>query len=270
MRYAEHDDRELVELAKVGWQPAFAVLVHRHAAELLAAHAKARDPQAATVKALSRAMRRLDRYEGAGSFASWVMASKRRTVPAEVPPREPAEIDALWDELRLRWPDGRRPRRVPVFVKGLAVAVAAIALGIAVPVALIRTPAPADGARELRAQRIEEESVDAEPDDLDEPEPIVTFEFPDIVLETPAAPPPSPPTTTPTTPPPTTPDPSPSPPPTEPTDDAGEPTEPTDDGADDGNGDGGEPVEPTDDGDDDGGGGEDDAAGNDVPDQPQP
>lgn len=72
MRYGERSDTELVLLAREGWSPAFATLLHRHAATVLAARDHPRDPEAVLTATYVRAMRRLRRFDEREAVAVWL------------------------------------------------------------------------------------------------------------------------------------------------------------------------------------------------------
>lgn len=211
MRYEERDDGELIELAQAGWAPAFAVLIHRHGPALLTAFADDPDPLDRVEDVLVRAMRQLPDRDPEEPVAPWLFALAGRPEPADVPPVEADELDQLWREVAVLWPDGRHARRRrprPVLWTAVSV-LGAVALGVAVPTIVLGIPAAPDHEPppSVRAQPLEEEEPEpAEPEDLPE------FEFPDLgdtqappTIETPADPvgPPSAPTgpaTTPTVP----------------------------------------------------------------------
>jgi hypothetical protein len=200
MRYDERDDGELVELARSGWSPAFAVLVHRHAPALLAAFADDPDPFERVTDVFIRAMRELPDHDPSAPVAAWLFALAGRRPPDHVPSVPEEALDPIWRELSLRWPDGRHihRRRRPV-VRRLAVIAGALALGVLVPLVVLGLPAtPDDDAIEsVRAQPLEEE-----PTEEPEPEDVPDFEFPDVTAgavegptetsdDEPSAPPPS-------------------------------------------------------------------------------
>lgn len=194
MRYDEREDGELVELAAAGWAPAFAVLVHRHAPLVLAAHAGTDDPVARAVATFTEAMRGLGDRDPGAAVAPWLLQLAGRTRPTRIPPVDPGVIDTLWAELQPRWPDGRIHHRWPAAATRLAVIVAAIGVGVAVPVAVLSTPAAEEQVLELRAEPLDEGP--AEETELDEPEeplePLPSFEFPDVAPDPAPAPEPQP------------------------------------------------------------------------------
>lgn len=134
------DDGELVERAAQGEVGAFAVLVHRHAAEL---HARAGDMDAVR-RAFQRAMRRLDRADTA-DVVSWLAGLLPRAhrggdaSPGGAPLLPDREIDALWAELAPRWPRGRRPLRFPRWVRRVALVLFLLALAVTVPYLVLIT-----------------------------------------------------------------------------------------------------------------------------------
>jgi hypothetical protein len=187
MRYEERDDSELVELAQAGWSPAFAVLVHRHAPVLLDAFSDQEDPSARTFDVFVRAMRRLPKLDPALPFRSWLFTLAKRPEPVTNPEPAGETVDRLWCDLSPRWPDGKRPRRRHPILRGAAIAVGAVALGVGVPAIVLGLPDAAEEPPEsVRAQPLEEVPSE-EPEPVDLPD----FEFPDV-----AEPPPTPPAPT--------------------------------------------------------------------------
>lgn len=210
MRYDEREDRELVELAKDGWAPAFAVLVHRHAPRVLAASSGGRDPYDATLATFTDAMRRLPDRDSGSAFGPWVLSLSGQLAPDRVPAVDAAVLDRLWADLHVRWPDGRAPRRWPTVVRRVGILVAAVAVGIAVPIAVLSAPASDDPeVIELRAQPMPAEArpdpPEVEDEGLEAIEELPSFEFPDVEPE------PEPPPSSGTDPGPTDPTPAPSP-----------------------------------------------------------
>lgn len=177
MRYDERDDGELLELARSGWAPAFAVLVHRHAPALLAAFADDPDPFERVTDVFLRAMRELPDHAPTGPVATWLFALAGRRPPEHVPPVAEEALDPIWRELSLRWPDGRNVhRRSRPVVRRLAVIAGALAVGVLVPLVVLGLPAaPDDDIESVRAQPLEDEPAE-EP----EPEDVPSFEFPDV------------------------------------------------------------------------------------------
>jgi hypothetical protein len=181
MRYEERDDDELAELAQAGWSPAFAVLVHRHGPALLAAFADRPDPVESTFEVFVRAMRRLGKRDPSVPVRTWLFQLARREEPADVPPPVDASLDHLWRDLAERWPDGRRPRRRHPIVRGIAIAVGAVALGVGVPTVVLGLPDAAEEPPEsVRAEPLEDVPTE-EPEPVDLPD----FEFPDVAEEPP-------------------------------------------------------------------------------------
>lgn len=171
MRLEDRSDTELVELARAGWAPAFAVLFHRHAALV---HGAAQD-RAAPVEAVEhvfvRAMRDLRSEGPGGDVGEWLAGLAGASAPSAVE-LPPAERDAVWRRLHERWPDGRRHRhRVPW--RGVGLVAALVVLAAAVPAVLLlgltgglagddesRVPEEA----ELRATPVPEDGEPAEPE----------------------------------------------------------------------------------------------------------
>lgn len=146
---ADHD-QALLARARAGEAPAFAILVHRHAAVLHAAASagedlKDRDGALATVqRTFVRAMRRLDRADPT-DVGGWLRQVQGTPLePADIehaPPLTTTELDELWRELSPRWPRGRRPWHVPRWIGKVAVVLVLLALAVAVPYALLVTAA---------------------------------------------------------------------------------------------------------------------------------
>jgi len=144
MSDTERDDEELLARAREGDAPAFAVLVHRHAATLRAAAAATSGAAAvATVRrTFLRAMRRLDRADPA-DVEGWLLRLQGTPLDEEAAARAAplanAELDELWRELAPCWPRGRRRRRLPRWVAQVSLVLVLLALAVAVPYALLVT-----------------------------------------------------------------------------------------------------------------------------------
>ena len=177
MSDADPHDEELLARARAGDAPAFAVLVHRHAATLHAAAvassraasgassgaadapsdtasstADAADPTGdpgdgaaalATVRrTFLRAMRRLDRADPA-DVEGWLLEVQGTPLDedaaARAAPLASAELDELWRQLAPCWPRGRRRRRLPRWVPRVALVLGLLVLAVAVPYALLVT-----------------------------------------------------------------------------------------------------------------------------------
>lgn len=177
MRYDERDDGELLELARSGWAPAFAVLVHRHAPALLATFADDPDPFERVTDVFLRAMRELPDHDPPGPVATWLFALAGRRPPEHVPAVAEEALDPIWRELSIRWPDGRHVHRRRPLVRRLAVIAGALAVGVLVPLVVLGLPAAPDDddIESVRAQPLEEE-----PAEDPEPEDVPSFEFPDV------------------------------------------------------------------------------------------
>jgi hypothetical protein len=219
LRFGDRSDEELMELARAGWAPAFAVLVHRHAPLVHAAVQPTPDPRGAIVGVFSEAMRQLDQRDASAGVAPWLTQLAGGGPVGDPRPLPPEELDDIWIELNERWPDGHRPapalpwRRVGVLVA--LVAVAAI-----VPSVLLGTDHEPNGEDllELRAIPVEDERSQ-------QPQVEPEFETPDFTFpEGPEAD--EPPAPEPEPAPDATPEPAPAPEPTAPTQQApGEATE---------------------------------------------
>lgn len=244
MQQFARPDAELMELAQAGWGPAFAVLVHRYGPMVLAACEDAKDPWQATLDVFARALRKLPQQDPDGDISAWLLGIARRPAPDHVPTADPEDLDALWLELDARWPDGRLPRRTPAVLKGVAVVVALIAVGILVPAAVFASgngpTIPDTELDPIRAFPIEAEEDPEEDQEPEDEEPLPDFELPEVSTGPSAPPattspepaPEAPPTPTPSP----TPGPTPEPPSTEPAPDTS-PVEPEADDQDVGDGD---------------------------------
>lgn len=188
MRYGERSDDELVILSRQGWAPAFATLLHRHGDDVLAAVAHRRHPSKAVTSTFLRAMRRLDDRHRDGSVDRWLLRLStgrwRRRRPSR--PSEPARLsdadrDDIWNELRVRWPRGRRRRRVPPVLIWLATLLAVVVVSAGVPLLLLGdtngTPEADQHVRAVTVDRPDPPSM--EPDVIEEPPgPLPEYEFP--------------------------------------------------------------------------------------------
>lgn len=219
MDHSDLDDRALLTLAKDGSAPAFAVLVHRHLPVVDAVLGTRADRDRARVKVFVNAMRRLDqatdpfevwidriareairgprgsadadddRAPAARSTAARAVhtSGTRADDPADAPAdddaadvADAAARDRLWRELARRWPNGRRPLRVPSLVTWLATLIMTIGLSAAVPWITLGQFDAKDAIPALRAFPIDSQGSPATPDQTseEEPEPLPTYEFP--------------------------------------------------------------------------------------------
>lgn len=195
MQHSDGSDAELVERARAGSAPAFAVLLHRHAPTVRTVVADDRDPTGAVVGTFVTAMRRLPKHPPDADPRAWLLelaaAEVRTPHPiGDLPPPEldQEELDEIWAELDLRWPDGRAPRSLPRWVSWSALVLALAALAVLMPYAVLTLGANGnDGPTELASlvarpfdEQIEEGALDEElEEDLEPP----TFEFPDMQAE---------------------------------------------------------------------------------------
>lgn len=202
MRFDDRSDAELVELARAGWAPAFAVLLHRHAAGVHGAVTSAGDPVRSVEQVFARAMRRLRDQDPGAEVGAWLrsLAGDAHAAPR---PLAADQLDAIWHRLEARWPDGHRRRRgVPW--RGLGLVAGLVLLAAVVPALLLlaidgpEPELPEDA--ELRATPLPEDDapeVDVEADlpDFSFPSagsPTTETAPPEISAEEPAAPEPEP------------------------------------------------------------------------------
>lgn len=189
MRYGERSDDELITLARQGWAPAFATLLHRHGDEVLAAVDNRRRPVPAVTTTFLRAMRRLDERHPVEPVDRWLVRLStgprwRRRRPAEPDERRQlsdTDRDLIWSELRARWPRGRRRRRVPPVLIWLATLVAVAAVSAGVPLLVLGdVNGPPEADQHVRAVTIDRPDAPApEPELIEEPpEPLPEYEFP--------------------------------------------------------------------------------------------
>lgn len=189
MLYGERSDDELVTLARQGWAPAFATLLHRHGDEVLAAVSHRRQPIEAVTTTYLRAMRRLDDRHRFEPVDHWlVRLSTGRRWRRRRPGHHPAhpglsdvDRDHIWNELRVRWPRGRRRRRVPPALIWLATLVAVVAVSAGVPLLVIGTThGPPEADQRVQAVTVDRpDAPPAEPEIIEAPPgPLPEYEFP--------------------------------------------------------------------------------------------
>lgn len=192
MRFGDRSDAELIELAKAGWAPAFAVLVHRYAPLVHAARADAADPTGAVTQVFVQAMRELADRDPGAPVAPWLLglAGARATPPTPTALTDD-ELDAIWGELDRRWPDGRPPARPLPWRRAAAVVGLAVLAGLVPAIVLgVDGNGGVEEPTELRAVPLPDERtevVEEEPED-DAPE----FSFPTTPEEQEPAPEPEP------------------------------------------------------------------------------
>lgn len=139
MEHAARSDAELVELAQDGSAPAFAVLLHRHGAAVREVVTDEADPTGAVVATYLTAMRHLGQRTPTTPVRPWLLElatdEARHPRPAsDAPPALDAdELDGIWAELDVRWPDGRTPRTVPAWLGWSALVVVLASLAVLVP-----------------------------------------------------------------------------------------------------------------------------------------
>ena len=177
------EDAELLARAQQGEVGAFAALVHRYAPLL---QARTEGDQDAVRRAFQRAMRRLDDAE-VDDLAGWLLSLLPRAhrgggaaapdqiegdatdqgsdTAADVPPLPAREIDALWAELAVRWPRGRRPLRLPRWIGQVALVLMLMVLAVLIPIAVLTT-AGGEDPEPATVGEVEGVPVDDDPFDL--------------------------------------------------------------------------------------------------------
>jgi hypothetical protein len=200
VQQAEGSDPELLEWARAGSAPAFAVLLHRHGSAVRAVVASDPDPTGAVVGTFVHAMRRLKDQPVGTDPGPWLLelAAKEVRDPrapgdGSSPELDDDERDEIWAELDLRWPAGRVPRSVPRWVGPSALVLALGALAVLVPYGVLALGANGsdvpDELANIVARPYEEQigpqPVDEELEENLEPPP---FEFPDAQPEPDRAP----------------------------------------------------------------------------------
>lgn len=146
MDHSDRSDAELIRRAQNGEQRAFAVLLHRHGPAVRATVQTDRDPAGATIATFVSAMRALTRQPPDQPAGPWLVeiAQKHTRRPDldqadDPPPIDPDELDEIWAELDLRWPNGRVPRSIPRWVGWAAMVVVLVALAVLIPYLALTT-----------------------------------------------------------------------------------------------------------------------------------
>jgi hypothetical protein len=195
VEHEHRSDAELIALAQTGWAPAFAVLLHRHGPSVHAVFADDADPLGGVIDTYVAAMRELHHGIPSGPIEAWLLdlaVSERGSQPLDPRggrrrsvPLADEQLDEVWAELDLRWPDGRIPHHVPHWVGWTALVAALVGLGILVPYAVLTAGGSVEQPlEELQAYPVEApvEEVDVEEPEGDELDgfdlPAVTF--PDV------------------------------------------------------------------------------------------
>lgn len=194
MQHSDDSDTELLERARAGSAPAFAVLLYRHGPAVRAVVADHADPLRAMVGTFARAMRELpEPTEGAPRDRLIELAGAevdRPRPPEPAVPLGPDELDAIWVELDQRWPDGKVPWSLPRWVGWSASIVVLAAMAVLVPHAVLTFGANGDeGPNEMAhlVARPFEGELDAAPpaEELEENLEPPPFEFPGVPPEPP-------------------------------------------------------------------------------------
>lgn len=140
MPFAQHDDTDLLRLARGGSQPAFAVLLRRHAHRVAARSAGGLEGDDAVVAVFRALMRALDQVpvgtDGRADVGAAVDALADRLVGTDAAGHvslSDERMDRIWARLAVLWPNGRPRRRVPSAVPRAAFVAFLVALGFALP-----------------------------------------------------------------------------------------------------------------------------------------
>jgi hypothetical protein len=172
----QRSDAELVELAKAGWSPAFAVLVHRHAPVVHTALADEDDPLSATTAVFVHAMRELRQRDAAAPIGPWLLELIDRPPPTVPATMGTDDLDAMWHELHRRWPDGERPATTWPW-RRLALVAGLVVVAAAVPAVVLGVDSAPEADLELRAVPVTDQTTTAELEEEPE-ESLPSFSFP--------------------------------------------------------------------------------------------
>ncbi len=192
MQHSERPDAELLERARAGSAPAFAVLLHRHGPAVRAVVADDPDATGAVIATFVRAMRQLPGSADGDPRRQLIELARTEVdhprAPEPTVALDPDELDGIWAELDLRWPNGRVPRHLPRWVGWSASILALAALAVTVPYAVLALGAGGDdGPDELESlvARPFTEQADEPPaiEELEENREPPPFEFPDLRSE---------------------------------------------------------------------------------------
>lgn len=183
-------DDELLVAARAGDASAFAVLLRRHASRF-ADLAATPDGDRALVRLGVRAMRELPRLAPGRRAEEWLdaLAAAERERHGTADPSEllstsaasdPRDwLDRWWSELSVRWPTGRRPRRLPGWARATLAAAILVAAGIVGTTALLaERPAPPLVAQ-VQAYAEPARGDDFAPEDDPDADELPVFELPD-------------------------------------------------------------------------------------------
>lgn len=161
MDHSDRSDAELVQRAQNGEQRAFAMLLHRHGPAVRATVHADRDPAGATIATFVTAMRALHKQPSDAPVRPWLrtLAQKHTRRPdleqaADPPPIDPDELDEIWAEVDLRWPNGRVPRSIPRWVGWAATLVVLVSLAVLIPYLALTVGGSDDGQSTVREELV--------------------------------------------------------------------------------------------------------------------
>ena len=193
-------DDQLLDAARAGDASAFAVLLRRHAADF-ADLAAAPEGERALVRLGVRAMRELPHLVSGRRADEWLrsLAAAERQRHGTADPSEPLGtatadprdwLDRWWSELSVRWPTGRRPRRLPGWARATLAAAILVVAGIVGTTALLAERPPPPLVAQLQAYAEPARGDDFAPEDDPDADELPVFELPDDepVPPTPPAP----------------------------------------------------------------------------------
>lgn len=149
------DDAEVDDLA--GWL--LSLLPRAHRSDDAAAPGQAAPPAAGDTT--DQGAIPADATGGGGTTDT----PRSRATAADVPPLPAREIDALWAELAVRWPRGRRPLRLPRWVGQVALVAVLMVLAVLIPIAVLTTAGGPD-PEPAPVGEVEGVPVDDDPFDL--------------------------------------------------------------------------------------------------------
>ena len=147
MAQGRRSDQELLRAARSGDSSAYAALLYRYGGPVRTAVEDAPDPTSTLTQVFVDGMRELRRREPRGPALPWLLglAERRLGRPvhdahADAGRMDPDERDAVWAELRERWPNGRRAYHPPRWLGWLALVAALVGIGALVPYLVLEKP----------------------------------------------------------------------------------------------------------------------------------
>lgn len=164
MELSHRTDAALLELARTGSAPAFAAILHRHAAVVHRSVAHTGDPMSAVRATFLDAMKQLGSLDGDVATALQDLAEAHGGVrnPGTSADRDLTEeqVDGIWSTLAPRWPSGRSRRQLPQVVPWLVLVALLIGVGFAVPRLVLTSgdESPDEELEQLIARPYEEQN----------------------------------------------------------------------------------------------------------------